>query len=157
MSNPLIPEDLGDYLKSKKQLEYDASQCVPGQISLLEYETLEIGEVYIDSEESPLIKTDPHAGEIGYYAVPAVNLVADCDGFDPDGILIWLPDQKCYGTWDCDHYDVLVFPHATWTEILANPLVYINAQWKPQGVLCQYFVPFPKYPFHAGRPWETRL
>lgn len=92
MDEKLFPHDLVTYLKGGKQLKYDADECEPGQIILLPFDELMLGEVYIDSEESPIAENDPHAGEEGYYSVPAVNLVADCEGYDPEGILIWLPD-----------------------------------------------------------------
>lgn len=86
-----LSQDLIDFLKSGKQLSYDPEDCEPGQIILLPFEELTLGEVYIDSEGSPFADKDPHTGEKGYYAVPAVNLVVECDGFDPEGVLIWLP------------------------------------------------------------------
>jgi len=156
MDDMLLPKDLVDFLKSGKELEYDAGKCEPGQISLLSVDELTISEMYVDSEESPLAKKDLHAGVEGYYPVPAVNLVADCDGYEPEGILIWLPDQKVFGTWDSDHWDILVFPNTTWSDIASNPTIYINAQWEPDGVKCEYFEPFPKYPFKTGKPWDNQ-
>ena len=153
MDEVIFPKDLVDFLKQGNQLTYNPAKCEAGQIALLAFDKLVLGEVYIDSEESPLAKNDPHVGEKGYYAVPAINLVADCDGYDPEGILIWLPEQKVFGTWDIDHWDVLIFPNATWSDIASDPIKFINAQWWPKGVDCQYFAPFPKYPFKLGRPF----
>lgn len=153
MDEALFPKDFVEFLKSGKQLEYDVDECEAGQISLLPFEELTLGEVYIDSESSPIAEKDPHSGEKGYYAVPAVNLVADCEGYDPEGILIWLPDQQLFGTWDIDHWDVLVFPNTTWSDIVANPVKYINAQWEPDNVRCEYLEPFPKYTLRAGKPF----
>ncbi|MBI5352340.1 MAG: hypothetical protein HZB50_06840 [Chloroflexi bacterium] len=156
MDEKLFPQDLVSFLKSGEQLSYDTDECEPGQISLLSFDELSLGEVYIDSEESPLAKKDPHAGEEGYYSVPAINLVADCDGYDPEGILIWLPDQKVFGTWDIDHWDVLIFPDVTWSDIVSDPAKYINAQWERDDVKCEYFQPFPKYPFKTGKPFNNQ-
>ncbi len=155
MDDMLLPKDLIDFLKSGKELEYDADKCEPGQISLLPFDELTIGEVYVNSEESPLAEKDPHSGEKGYYSVTVVNLVSDCDGYDPEGILIWLPEQKIFGTWDSDHWDILVFPNASWLDIVSDPAKYINAQWAPDDVEYEYFEPFPKYPFKTGKPWDN--
>ena len=95
---------------------------------------------------------DPHAGESGYYAIPAVNLVADAEGYEPEYILLWLPNEQAYGTWDTDHAELLVFPDVSWTDIAADPLPFVAAQWDgPEpGVP---FVPYPKYPYKPGRPF----
>ena len=150
----LFPKDFVEYMTSGKKLEYDADGCEPGQITLMPFDKLSLGEVYIDSEGAPFAKKDPHVKERGYYSVPAVNLVADCDGYDPEGILIWLPDQKVFGTWDIDHWDVLVFPDVTWSDIVSDPAKYVNAQWEPDDVECEYLEPFPKYPFKVGKPFS---
>jgi hypothetical protein len=154
MSKMNLPEDLVTFLHANRQLEYDSDQCEAGRITLLSLNQLSLGEVYVDSEESPLAKTDPHVGERGYYAVTAVNLIADCEEYDPEGILIWLPDLELFGTWDCDHWDVRVFPGATWTDIVNDPVKYINAQWEPNEVDNEFLVPWPRYPFKMGRPWD---
>ncbi len=155
MDEKVFPKDLVEFLKNGKQLNYDPDECEPGQITLLPFEELSLGEVYIDSEGAPFVDKDPHAEEKGYYSVPAVNLVADCDGYDPKGILIWLPDQRKFGTWDNDHWDVLFFPNVTWSDIVSDPVRYVNAQWEPKEVECDYLQPFPKYPFKAGKPWDN--
>jgi len=149
-----LPQDLITFLQTNKTLKYDPVECEAGLITLFPVSELTLGEVYIDSEASPLIKTDPRAGEKGYYSVPAVNLVADCEGYDPEGILIWLPEQELFGTWDCDHWDVRVFADVKWTDIVNDPVKYINAQWSPDRVDNEYLIPWPKYSFYKGRPWD---
>jgi hypothetical protein len=156
MDEKVLPQDLVVFLKDNKQLSYDADECEPGQITLLPFNKLAVGEVYINSEGAPFVDDDPHAGEEGYYSVPAMNLVADCDGYDPEGILIWLPDQQVFGTWDIDHWDVLVFPDVSWTDIVSDPAKYVNAQWEPDDVNCEYLQPFPTYAFKTGKPWDSQ-
>jgi hypothetical protein len=148
-----IPDDLREFLRKKKQLEYDASECEPGQIKLLPLSKLKLGEVWINAEAKKKKRGgDPHAGEEGYYAIPAVNLVAEAEEYEPDFILLWLPEEELYGTWDCDHWELLVFPDVTWTDIAEDPLPYVAAQWDgpDPGVP---LVPYPKYPYHPGRPF----
>lgn len=156
MDEKLLPEDLIKFLKEGNQLEYDPDECEAGLITLVPYDDLTLGEVYINSFESPFSEIDPHAGEKGYYAVPAVNLVVDCDGYDPEGILIWLPDQHAFGSWDNDHWDVYIFPDMTWTDITKDPVKYINVQWDPENTVAEYLRPFPKYRFNSGMPWDTK-
>ena len=150
---PNLPQDLIDFLRNKKRLRYDYALCQAGKIKLKNIHDLSIEDVYVDSEESPLSKDDPNAGKKGYYAVPAISLVAECQGYDPDGILVWVPDISMFGSWDCDHWDLLVFPNITWTQIAANPLPFINAQWQPHIVSCEFFAPWNIYEFTKGKPW----
>jgi hypothetical protein len=94
--------------------------------------------------------------------VPAVNLVATCEHHDPHGILIWIPEEHMFGTWDCDHHvlQVLVARHvrgdsaymegATWSDIAADPARYLNAQWRMDATTSKVLVPWPKYPWHSG-------
>jgi hypothetical protein len=142
-----IPDDLRAFLTARKRLKYDADECEAGRIKLLPANKLAIGEVWVNARG----KDDPHAGGDGHYAIPAVNLVADAEDHDPEFILLWLPGEGLYGTWDSDHAELLVFPGVTWADIAADPLPYIAAQWDgPEpGVP---FAPYPKYPYRAGRP-----
>ncbi len=135
-----LPQDLIDFLDTDKQLEYDCSSAEPGQIELLCSNELELEEVWLE----------PENGE-GYYAVPAVNLVAECDGYDPEFILMWLPNEKAYGAWDCDHWEITIFEGVTWTDITNDPLKYVNSQWETNGVGKKYRP--TSYPLKAGRPF----
>jgi hypothetical protein len=148
-----LPKELKDFLQSEKQLEYDHSRCEPGKITLKNFNDLEVGEVWIDSEESPIAQKDPNKEKEGYYSVPAVSLIEDCEGYDPEFILLWLPNEDLFGTWDCDHWDLKIFPKATWNDIVKNPLPYINAQWEGDSKIAEYFMPYPKYEFKLGRPF----
>lgn len=94
-----LPADLVEFLRQGKQLEfpfYEFADVVPDGLKLLALGKHELGEVWIDSENHPFAYTDPHFGEKGYYAVPAVNLVAECNHFEPDFILLWLTSPHRY-------------------------------------------------------------
>jgi hypothetical protein len=145
-----FPEDFLNFLKSGRQLEYGPEECEPGRVTLLPLKKIAPNVVYVDSFDAPFAINDPHAGEDGCYIVPVYNLVAECENYDPDGILIWLPDQKVFGSWDSENWDVLVFPNATWSDIAANPVKYLNAMWEPEAVYCRYLQPFPNYPFQPN-------
>lgn len=152
-----LPDDLVVFLREGMKLEYDMEKCIPGSVELVPLEELNLGRVYISSIESPFYKDDPHAGERGHYIVLAVDLIAECNGFNAWGTLVWLPDQQMYGTWDCDHDVLRVFPGATWTDIVANPVKYLNAQWQPLGSHDGIFIPWPKYPFTKEGDGHNRL
>jgi hypothetical protein len=149
-----LPKDLQAFLQEGRQLEYDAAHSEPGRVVLKSLAELEIGAIWINSDESPLMNDDPNAGEDGYYEVPAVSLTAACEGYDPDFILLWLPHERLLGTWDCDQWDLRVFPGTTWWNIVQDPTPYLNAQWSDyQCRVSQYFKPYPTYEFRKGMPF----
>jgi hypothetical protein len=135
------PTELIDFIKSGKQLEYNPSECEVGEVKLTKFDSLKLGEVWVDSEQSPLYEKDPNKDEKGYYAVPAVSLTSECDDFDAEFILLWLPNEELYGTWDSDHWDLKFFPNYQWSDIIQNPVPYLNAQWEFESEIAEYFVP----------------
>jgi hypothetical protein len=150
MEDLRLPDALIAFLMAGRQLEYESSTAEPGRITLKPLENLYLGSLDVDSRESPLADSDPRVGQEGYYAVPAVDLIASADGEYPaEGILIWLPDSQVFGTWDCDHADLRVFPGVTWSTIVRNPVPYINAQWRPDQIPNEFFVPWPDCDFRT--------
>src|SRR5262245_45247994 len=117
-----LPDDLREFLAAGKQLEYDPGDCEPGAVRLraLHSTTLQLFPMYTDSDSrttEKLNSDDPHRGENGYYLVEGVNLVGECDEYDPCGLLMWLPLENCYGIWDSDHWHISVFnPEHTWSK-----------------------------------------
>ena len=147
-----LPDDLRAFLSARKRLRYAADECEPGRIRLLPVGKLAVGEVWVNARPADDPQGDPLARGEGHYAIPAVNLVAAAEDHDPEYILLWLPGEGVYGTWDSDHGELLVFPGVTWSDIAADPLPYSAAQWDgPEpGVP---FVPYPRYPYRTGRPY----
>lgn len=147
-----LPDDLKEFLAANRQLEYSAADCECGQVILLPLGEHELGEVWVDGQSLYDIAPDPNKDIEGYYAVPAVNLVESCDGYDPEHILSWIPDSNLYISWDCDHWAITMFPEVTWREIAASPLQYINAQWESPSI-GQTLIPWPQFPFKQGCPF----
>lgn len=143
-----LPESVLNFLKDGRQFTYDPSECEAGLISLNQLDQLILGEVWIGTED----ESDPHQDEDGYYSVPAVSLTGECEAYDPEYILLWLPNEQLFGSWDCDHWKLTVFPGTSWEDIVADPLIYLNAQWSPDGVGSE-FHPWSKYEFREGRPF----
>lgn len=150
MSDLKLPQDLVGFLNSGQQLSCDYARCEAGLVGLKRLDQLSLGEVWIE----PGGADDPHMDEEGYYAVPAVSLTGECRTYEPEYILLWLPDMGAYGTWDNDHWVLQVFPGVTWTDIAADPLKYINAQWAyPDAVAAEVVKPYPMFPFKKGCPF----
>ncbi|MCE9562166.1 MAG: hypothetical protein K8U57_08945 [Planctomycetes bacterium] len=126
----ILPDDLQAFLHRRERLRYDTSFCEPGQIELLPLDRITLGEVWIEPRWKSDPQGDPHAGEKGYYFFPAVNLVSEAEGYKPEFILLWLPNEQLYGTWDDEHYKLFVFPGVTWADIAADPRPYLVAQWE---------------------------
>jgi hypothetical protein len=151
-----LPQDLAEFLRAVKQLHYDPNTCEAGAIKLLGIDQIkvELFPMYIDDEK--MAASDPHYGENGYYLVEGVNLVAECTAYDPVGLLLWLPLERCYATWDMDHWYIGVFSQEmTWWQLVQNPAQYINAQWVgafEDSAPANALVPWPKYRYSPQMP-----
>jgi hypothetical protein len=144
-----LPSDLVEFLQCGKRLEYDPSRTEARLVVLKPYSHLRPDQFYVTTEGTAVESQDPHGGEDGYYIVNAVDLVGECDNYDPVGILAWLPEFRCYGCWDIDHGKALVFPTAAWTDIVANPPKFIDAQWSYPSELAGIA--------EDMRPWEHSI
>jgi hypothetical protein len=144
-----LPEETVEFLRAGRLFEYDHSLIEAGEVKLKRLDELAEGEVWIGAD----MTGDPHTGQKGYYAIPAVSLTGECQNYDPDFILLWLPREKLFGTWDCDHWVLKVFRCATWADMVSNPVAYINTQWDANDRLGSPFVPWPQYEFKTGRPF----
>jgi len=144
-----LPADAVAFLRERRTLQYDAAKTEAGAVTLHPLADLKLGQVWIGTDE----KDDPHHDEDGYYTVPAVSLTATCSGYDPAYILLWLPEEKKFGTWDCDHWTLSVFESATWQDIERSPAIYIDAQWRARSPVVTRFKPWPRYELKLGRPF----
>jgi len=134
-----LPMDLIDFLEHNKSLCYNERKCRVGRVELVSIESLFFGRVYVNPSEESQKK--------GYYTISAVDLVAECEGYDAWGILLWLPDLHMFGAWDIDHRLLRVFPKAKWSDIVKKPIKYLNALWEPEQVENMVFVPNNKFTF----------
>jgi hypothetical protein len=131
-----------EFLKSGKKLDYDYDRAEPGFVGLCSHDDLKEEIIYIEG---------PNQGE-SYFEIPAVSLTNDNEYYDPEFILLWLPIEKKYGTWDCDHWDLYIFENANWKDIELNPLPYINFQWDQDKKVGVLFDPTGKYELKQGWP-----
>lgn len=126
MVNPNLPADLVAFFQRGKQPDYDPALCEAGAVTVLPLDKLKV-ELFPMAPGSP---DDPHAREHGSYLIAGVSLLASCDGYDPVGLLLWLPLDGRYGTWDGEHETLRVFREdVDWSAIAKDPPCYINSQW----------------------------
>ena len=123
--NTLLPEDLVCFLDRRDKLEYDTAMAVPGRVALHKLEKLRIGRLYAAARKSG----DPNRGRSGVYRIPAISLLARCEKYDPAYLLCYLPLERSFAAFDGDHALPGLFAGATWSDIVANPLPYLNAPW----------------------------
>lgn len=154
MTNDSIPSDLLAFLQSGRSLEYDVTRCEVGQVLLHQAENIRLVEFEINSEHgAKWSEEDPHADEAGYYIVPALDLVADCQNYRPNGILIYIPSLGVYGNFDEDHRSITYFPRITWWNIVGEPVRYLTGQWRPaQSSINPILNPVGVFPFRPG--WD---
>jgi hypothetical protein len=130
--NLTLPEDLRRFLGARRQLDYDASACEAGLVTLQALADLKWRYFPFDPQGTELETKDPRRGQGGCYLIKAFSLVKACSpDYEPDGLLLWIPEEERYGVWDPDHAFLGVFgPEVTWDVITKAPARYINAQWK---------------------------
>ncbi|MDC7126829.1 MAG: hypothetical protein PQJ46_14755, partial [Spirochaetales bacterium] len=119
-----IPNDLIEYLKSSSNKKYETKEA--GPFEFINQDDIELHLIPTDIDNSESFENDeviygnendPHYKEMGCYLVKCINLVKDCEYYDPFGLLIWLPDYKCYGIWDNSHFVVYKFRNdVSWNE-----------------------------------------
>lgn len=139
LQNLNLPNKLIAFIRAGKFLSYNKEKSIIRNIEIVSLDSLLLGRIYVE----PGMKSSKK----GYYTIPVVDLIAECEGFDPWGLLVWLPDVQMFGTWDSDHRKLQVFPKARWEDIVSDPLKYLNAQWEPEKVENIIFVPNDKYIF----------
>ncbi len=121
-----IPEDLTFFLRKRKQLVYNPKKAIAGSIKLMPLHRLRIGRVYA----APKSTADPNRRRSGVYRIPAISITSKAEQSDPEHLLTYLPFEGLYATFDGDHAVVTVFSEATWSDIAADPLPYLNANWE---------------------------
>jgi hypothetical protein len=127
-----LPADLIAFLRAGRQLQYDPATCEAGVVTLLPVEDLKVELFPMECQSTDVADEDPHRDGEGCYLVEGVNVVAASTGeYDPIGLLLWLPRDGLYGSWDGSHSVILAFPpDVSWTKIAQAPARYINAQWQ---------------------------
>jgi hypothetical protein len=147
-----LPSDLEAFLAAGKQLEYDPAPCEAGMLTLLSLAELRLARFPVETAQLPVYQQDPSYPEVKSYLVLGVNLVASCTaGYEPVGLLLWLPIEQRYGIWDSSHCSIQIFgPEVTWDKITTNPVPHINAGWTgidPEAPPMEELIPWPHHPY----------
>jgi hypothetical protein len=156
-----LPADLVTFLASGRQLKYDPATCEAGALTLLPLSALKLERFPMETGKLEVFEQDPHYPGRGSYLVAGVNLVADCTGgYEPIGLLLWLPVEQRYATWDDSHCTIRVFsPDVTWERIAADPVPHINAQWTgidPESPPTEDLVPWPAHPYSERQVYQPQ-
>lgn len=156
-----LPPDLLAFLTEGKQLQYDPESCEAGTITLVSLPELKLERFPVETGSLDLYESDPHFPGRNSYLVLGVNLVANCTGgYEPIGLLLWLPVELRYGIWDSSHCGIQVFgPEVTWDEIAAKPIPHLNAGWEgidPESPPMDALVPWPAHPYHTDQVHEPQ-
>ena len=113
-----LPDDLIEFLESDRRLGYDAAACEIGNCafrSLDEVEEIDLIVCAADHESSCTIR--------------ALDLLKSCETYDPQGMLVYIPSLRKYGSYDGDQEVLITYRGMSWSAFLTDPVRYINAAW----------------------------
>ncbi|WP_171056510.1 ankyrin repeat domain-containing protein [Paenibacillus sinopodophylli] len=64
--------------------------------------------------------------EVNINGIRLINLLAETDGYDSYGILVWVPSKKALGTYDVEHGTLAILNKVTWKAFRKAPGKYID-------------------------------
>ncbi len=143
-----LPNDLLAFLGSCRQLEYDAENSDIGRIKLKRDTDLSLTTITTFPGCQSIID-DPYSDLDGLYQSDVYDLVAASEDYDTEGLLCWIVALKRFGCIDPEHGDVITFPDVTWTNLAANPLPYLDAQWGDDDAVVRV-LPWIHFPFRLN-------
>ena len=152
-----------DYLDTPSNLfkSITGGQACPTMIELRSASNLQLIDIafwandeHIKSTKS-FFEQDPNKdNDEKMYRFQAIDLVRANDLYQSEGLLIWIPALKIFGTFDTEHQNLVVFPDATPKDIINNFGKYIAAQWHygadylvKCGNIYDYFEPWKYFAF----------
>jgi len=136
-----LPRELVAFFKSGKRLKYAAAKTEVGPVVLHPLEHLELRTFEVERSDAAATGRSSKGKKPKRLVVNAVDLVAECDAYGPDGILAWLPVQKCFAQWDPDHLQLFTFPGTKWSDIVAKPAKYLDALWNDHADIARPYEP----------------
>ncbi len=143
-----LPESLLKFIESGNQLQFDAAQCEAGTIELRAPGELKLERLPVSVYGTEFESANPQRGETGFYYPLVVPLTKG--DFVTYAVLLWLPREQRFGSYDDEHRLIVTFPDASWAAIVADPLLYLNAHWEPETAPGAAFNPWPAHPFREG-------
>lgn len=152
-----LPPDLVAFFKAGKELDYDAEACDAGAVTLIPFKKLKLQRFPVETSGEEWHDDDPNAPGVNSYLVLAVDLIGTCnDNYEPAGLLLWLPVERRYASWDSSHCKIDVFgSDVTWDVIAADPLPYIEASLGGD-MPAERLVPWHAHPYGKKQVYEPQ-
>lgn len=141
-----LPSDLDSFLRDGQQFEYNVDRSEIGPIKLKDAASLYLSTISV-YPNCQTITEDPFTGLHGVYRVEVCDLVADSEWYEPTGLFCWLPLFQQFGTVDREHGHIVRFQDVRWTDIVNNPLPYLDAKWDDHEAAVDV-LPWCHFPFH---------
>lgn len=138
-----IPQDLLDFLGIPGNRQVILTEGEVRHIELFPPDELSIQKFIVDGSElfmNGLVSSDPE--ETREYE--GYSLVKRCNDYSPDGVLVWFPSFNAFGTADCEHERILLYPGISWSHICKEPTWFYNGQWYPDRVSHKEVNPWKK-------------
>lgn len=158
-----FPDEMLDYLSKETNLFKSITGGVEGptMIELRLASNLKLIDVQFWAEDENIritnsfFNNDPNKGnDKKMYKFQAIDLIRENDLYQSEGLLIWVPQLKKFGTYDPEHQNLVIFPEAKAKDIQGNFGKYIAAQWSygPDylvkcGNIYDYFEPWKYFSF----------
>ncbi len=143
-----LPDDLINFLRQSRQLEYDVPNSTIGPIRMKTEKDLELNTISFYPATQSIID-DPYSDLDGLYIAEVIDLISESEDYDPEGLLCWVPSLKSYACIDAEHGTVLKFMDTTWSDISENPIAYLDAQWDFVSIdtKSEIILPWLHFPF----------
>jgi hypothetical protein len=135
-TSELIPTALREFLAANegKRFEFDAIKHPEMEVHSVEFfplDSLPLTSFEIDTYEYHLNHGEPGKDPELRYEIEGIDLIQGCNSYEPDGILVYFPLLKEFGSWDCDHRIITIYPGVEWDDIERSLPNFVNAQWYP--------------------------
>ncbi len=132
----LIPIALRKFLAASggKRIDFDPTMHPEMEVHSVEFyppDCLPLTSFEIDTYEYHLNHGEPGEDPELRYEIEGVDLIQGCNDYEPDGILVYFPLLKEFGSWDCDHRIITIYPNVEWEAIEKSLPSFVNAQWYP--------------------------
>jgi hypothetical protein len=132
----LIPTALREFLAANegKRFEFDSTKNPEMEVHSVEFfspDSLLLTSFEIDTYDYHLNHGEPGEDPELRYEFEGIDLIQGCNDYEPDGILVYFPLLKEFGSWDCDHRIINLYPGAAWDDIEKSLHSFVNAQWYP--------------------------
>ncbi len=135
----IIPDGLVQFLEKHSKERIECDPAIKGNVEVDWFTTFAPEELCIttfeiDTYEYHLNHDEPGEDPELRYGITGIDLINGCGEYNPEGILIYFPQFSEFGSWDCDHAIITMYPDASWETIRDNLFNYVNGQWYPDRV-----------------------